>query len=273
MGTKLKMSRIIGIAALARSGKDTVASILLKHKDVTTYALADPLKIGCQVLFGLTDAETWDDSLKEKIIPHWGWSPRKFFQTVGTDWLRELNPEHWLLRANLALNQNETHDSAKAYYDLSDPKAPFRLAAQAIFGITQAEAWSPSLLECENQYWNMTPNQMINYLQDHAFSEFSNYNELRSKRLISLPSRVIPTHGKNDIVIIKDVRFENEADFIRCHNGIIWHIKRDKALKVISHSSEKGIKIKKGDIVINNNCSLEDLELAVKKEWEKFSYG
>lgn len=80
------MTKIIGIAAVARSGKDTVASMLLKHEGVATYALADPLKLGCQILFGLTDAETWHDDLKEKVIPHWGWSPRKIFQTVGTDY-------------------------------------------------------------------------------------------------------------------------------------------------------------------------------------------
>ena len=107
------MTQIIGLAAVARSGKDTVASMLLKHEGVTTYALADPLKIGCQILFGLTDAETWHDNIKEEVILHWGWSPRKFFQTVGTDWLRELNSDHWLLRANLAFNQYKTNEPDK----------------------------------------------------------------------------------------------------------------------------------------------------------------
>lgn len=267
------MSKIIGLAALARSGKDTVASILLEHKDVTTYALADPLKIGCQVLFGLTDAETWNDDVKEEEVLHWGWSPRRFFQTVGTDWLRELNSEHWLLRANLALNQNQITESDKAHIDFNDPKAPFRLAVQAIFGVSQEEAWNPSLLDIKNKYWDMTPNQMIDFLYDHAHSEFSNYDELRSKRPVAFSSRAIPAHGNNNIVIIKDVRFENEADFIRSHNGTIWHVKRDNAVKVLNHSSEKGIEIKNGDIVIDNNGSLDDLKLVVEKEWEKINRG
>lgn len=271
MGSKLRMTKVIGIAAIARSGKDTVASILLKHEDVTTYALADPLKIGCQILFGLTDAETWDDDLKEKIIPHWGWSPRKIFQTVGTDWLRELNSDHWLLRANLAFNQNETNKFDKLRIDFTDPKAPFRLAAQAIFGITQEEAWNPLLLENNHNYWDMTPNQMIEFLYSHAYLEFSNYGLLRSEIPLTLPSREIPAYGKDKIVVIKDVRFENEADFIRSHNGNIWHVKRDNAAKVISHSSERGIEIKQGDIVINNNGSLMDLELIIEEEWGKTS--
>ncbi|MER2298532.1 MAG: deoxynucleotide monophosphate kinase, partial [Pseudomonas sp.] len=48
------MPTIIGLAAVARSGKDTVASMLLEHPEVAAYALADPLKLGCQALFGLT---------------------------------------------------------------------------------------------------------------------------------------------------------------------------------------------------------------------------
>lgn len=266
------MSKIIGIAALARSGKDTVASMLLKHTGVTTYALADPLKIGCQVLFGLTDSETWDDNLKEKEISHWGWSPRRFFQTVGTDWLRKLNSEHWLQRADLALNYNISNDTTNSIIDLNDSTAPIKLAAQSIFGITQDEAWNPKLLKIKNEFWGMSPHQMFDFITSQVCSEFDNFNSLRSERPVALPSREIPTHGKNDIVIIKDVRFENEANFLRNHGGIIWHIKRDKALKVISHASEMGIKVKREDIIIHNNGSLEELELAVQNEWTKINY-
>lgn len=267
------MSRIIGIAALARSGKDTIASMLLEHKDVTTYALADPLKIGCQVLFGLTDAETWNDNLKEQPVSHWAWSPRRFFQTVGTEWFRELNSEHWLLRANLVLNQHTTNESDQSRIDLNDPKAPFKLAAQAFFGITQNEAWNLSLHNIKNTYWDMTPDQMINFLHDKVLSEFSSYHELRFKRPVTLPSRAIPTYANNNIVIIKDIRFENEADFIRSHHGSIWHVKRDNAIKVINHTSENGIEIKHGDIVIHNNGSIEDLRRVVEEEWRKIDYG
>ena len=47
----------------------------------------------------------------------------------------------------------------------------------------------------------------------------------------------------------------------------------DQALKVISHASEKGIEVKNKDVVIQNNGSLEELELAVQNEWNKFNFG
>lgn len=267
------MSKIIGIAALARSGKDTVASMLLKHNNVTTYALADPLKVGCQALFGLTDAETWDDDVKEQEIPHWGWSPRRFFQTVGTDWLRELNPKHWLLRADLALNHNITHDSNNSVIDFEDHKAPLKLAIEAIFGITQDEAWLPALANKKNRFWDLTPNEMLHFIDSKLSSSFDNYYSLRSQLPITSPTRKIFSHNRNDVVIIKDVRFENEAEFLRNLGGSIWHVKRQTAIKVLSHESEKGIKVETGDIIINNNSSLDDLELLVQKEWERLNIG
>lgn len=100
------MPTIIGLAAVARSGKDTVASMLMEHPEVATYALADPLKAGCQAIFGLSDAEAWSDEAKEKTIDLWGLSPRQLFQRAGTEWLRDHNADHWLLRADRQLNQD-----------------------------------------------------------------------------------------------------------------------------------------------------------------------
>ena len=105
------MKTIIGLAALARSGKDTVAGMLLQHRNVAAFALADPLKSGCQALFGLSSEEAWCDTIKEEVIEPWGLSPRQMFQTVGTEWMRNHNPEHWLMRADKQLNHTNIDQS------------------------------------------------------------------------------------------------------------------------------------------------------------------
>ena len=59
-------------------------------------------------------------------------------------------------------------------------------------------------------------------------------------------------------VVVSDVRFENEAEFIRLNSGTIIHIQRDTAEAVRSHTSEAGIKFMIGkDLLINNNSSLD----------------
>lgn len=265
------LRKIIGIAAPARSGKDTVASILLQHKNIISYALADPLKIGCQVLFGLTDAEAWDDNIKEQTIPLWGCSPRKLFQLVGTEWMRELTPDHWLKRSEHAFNPPGTHAINPIPPQLQDIKAPFKLSAKAFFGLSEQQTWDKDYCTIRDNFWDMTPEQMFDLLESLSIQHFPEYYQQRAQRGISQPSREIPHFGKNETIIIKDIRFENEAAFIRKQNGQLWHVVRDNAEKVNAHSSELGITFNGKDIVIDNNGTLEQLTIAVEKKWQSFS--
>ncbi|MDN6857250.1 deoxynucleotide monophosphate kinase [Pseudomonas sp. CAN2814] len=59
--------------------------------------------------------------------------------------------------------------------------------------------------------------------------------------------------------VISDVRFENEADWIRAKGGIVVHLHRPDAPGVAAHSSESGIAVFDNDLVIHNDGTLEDL--------------
>jgi hypothetical protein len=262
------LKKIIGIAAPARSGKDTVAAVLLRHPHVAAYALADPLKIGCQALFGLSDAETWQDAAKENAIPLWAHSPRQFFQHVGTDWMRAYNPEHWLLRAELAINPPAYRRCRQpCSARLHEANAPFKLAAQAFFELSGRQTWDPEAATIMDNYWNLTPLQMFTLIESLALRDFPDYYRRRAERPVVMPSRGAAVLDGAEVIIIKDIRFENEADFLRRHNGVIWHIVRDKAEKVNAHASEQGIQMAAHDVVIPNNGTLADLIDCVKREW------
>lgn len=62
-------------------------------------------------------------------------------------------------------------------------------------------------------------------------------------------------------IVIPDVRFENEATWIRANGGRIWHILRPDAPVVEAHSSEAGIAydLAGGDALIHNGGTLERL--------------
>ncbi|MGF6153860.1 deoxynucleotide monophosphate kinase [Pseudomonas fluorescens] len=268
------MPTIIGLAAIARSGKDTVASMLLEHGDVAAYALADPLKLGCQSLFGLTDEETWSDDLKEKQIPLWGMSPRQMFQRVGTEFLRDHNPDHWLLRADRHLNHPKPESRLPSTRELDQPSSSIGtavesiwLAVQSIWGLSHQQTFETKSRDISDPYWSLTPNEMYSVLEHYLRKYFPNYEEVRNKLPLQLPTRSLtPTEGKSKF-IIKDIRFENEADFWRSHNGVIWHIIRHNATKVNAHTSEAGIKVQQGDTIIENNGTLEELRLKVDLAW------
>lgn len=261
------MPTIIGLAAVARSGKDTVASMLLEHSGVAAYALADPLKAGCQALFGLTDEQAWSDDFKEKTIQLWGLSPRQMFQRMGTEWLRDHNPDHWLLRADRQLNHPNTDTRPPLPEDLISPSSSIWLAVQMIWGLSYAETWQPDQRDQVDPFWSLTPNQMFSILSSYVQRDFPDHATTRAQRPITATStKLLDTTGKH-IFVIKDIRYENEASFWRKHNGIIWHITRNSAMKVHSHSSELGIKVATPDKLIENNGTIEELRKKVDEAW------
>jgi len=70
---------------------------------------------------------------------------------------------------------------------------------------------------------------------------------------------------KPEYIVIPDVRFENEAEWIRKQGGIVWHLDRPDVVKVRDHISEAGVSVDKGDPLISNKGSLGDLYKVVEK--------
>lgn len=60
--------------------------------------------------------------------------------------------------------------------------------------------------------------------------------------------------------VVSDVRFDNEAEWIRDNGGYIIKTKRGMGVSVEGHSSENGINPALIDVVVNNNGTLESLE-------------
>lgn len=259
---------IIGLAALARSGKDTVASMLLTQAEVAAFALADPLKVGCQALFGLSDEQTWDDTLKEQKIDRWNRSPREFFQQVGTEWMRNHNPDHWLQRADREINPPRDDSAWSGTANLSAADAPLRLAAQAFFDFSDAQIWDAGHYSQIDPSWNISPQDAVALIERHALAFDPDYTAKRAQLPLTPLKRRPPLPASASTIIIKDIRFENEAQYLREHHGVIWHITRPNLQRVNAHSSELGVARQPGDVLIVNDGSLEQLQAVVMQAWQ-----
>lgn len=66
-----------------------------------------------------------------------------------------------------------------------------------------------------------------------------------------------------DKVVVSDVRFENEAEWIQTFKGQIWRIKRLGNTAVNEHVSETELDGYKVDQIFVNNGSVEDLEVLI----------
>lgn len=59
--------------------------------------------------------------------------------------------------------------------------------------------------------------------------------------------------------VISDLRFENEAAFVRDKGGLVIHLLRESAPGVNPHSSEAGISIHDNDFVVHNDETIEQM--------------
>ena len=100
---------LIGIHGPLESGKDTVAQTIIEVFPTfyKQYAFAWPIKKACQVMFGFTEADMNDRTLKERTHPVWGITPRKAMQLLGTEYGRNMiNVNMWVMRAMVEINKN-----------------------------------------------------------------------------------------------------------------------------------------------------------------------
>ena len=80
--------------------------------------------------------------------------------------------------------------------------------------------------------------------------------------------QVIQDLEPNIKYVITDVRFENEADFVKESNGKIWRVVRAGVEPVNSHISERDMDGYKVDMILKNEGTLEDLRTLVRSRME-----
>ena len=68
--------------------------------------------------------------------------------------------------------------------------------------------------------------------------------------------------------VVSDVRFLNEAAWVRQQGGVIWRVHRDLAGPVREHVSESEQDDIKPTLTIHNNGSLDDLRVTVREALE-----
>lgn len=87
---------VVGLTGLARSGKDSAASVLVDCFQFRRIAFADALKEGCAAMLGLPLHRMYEGD-REAILPEWGFSIRSFLQRMGTECVRtEFGDDFWI---------------------------------------------------------------------------------------------------------------------------------------------------------------------------------
>lgn len=112
------MTKIIAFAGRKQSGKSTCASFIANQfvgsiaGNVKIYNFADPLKLMCKDIFGLTYEQCYgtDNQKNELVDCHWEGkqlTAREVMQLVGTDMFRALQRNVW---ANATIRKIKTEN-------------------------------------------------------------------------------------------------------------------------------------------------------------------
>ena len=94
-----KMANLVGLGFQKRSGKDTVADILVENFGYVKLSFADLLKEGVNLWHGWDERHGWGE-LKEVVDEYWGYTPRYAYQFIGTDCIRNVHMQNfWVMAA------------------------------------------------------------------------------------------------------------------------------------------------------------------------------
>jgi hypothetical protein len=96
--------QIIGLTGLPRSGKDTVGLHMMTNFNFARMAFAAPLKDAAAILLNRSVGEMNGVGFdREAILPEWGFSTRRFLQWFGTEGLRSFDPDFWVKRLEVEM--------------------------------------------------------------------------------------------------------------------------------------------------------------------------
>lgn len=126
----------------------------------------------------------------------------------------------------------------------------------------------PLGIDCTDPYWTANKEAIIpslgvslRYLMQTLGTEWGR-ELIHGDLWVILAKSTALTHGPG--MVVPDVRFENEAEWIRAIGGKIIHLERANRQQVKAHTSEQGIVRRDEDIVISNNGSLHDLQQTIQ---------
>jgi len=131
---------------------------------------------------------------------------------------------------------------------LSPFARPLKITSEAIFGKAK---WYGTDAEkaMELPYWHnllgekySSVRRILQTLGTDVFRAIHPQIWIEAQRMY------LQQQGSLDIVIIDDVRFENEADFVRKGNGQLIHVVRMGVSSQDKHASEAGVKVSDNDL-------------------------
>lgn len=156
---------------------------------------------------------------------------------------------------------------------------PLKQACAAAFGIPIENFQDSELKELVDGNWNVSPRKIAQFVGTEMFRDMipaliphvgTNFWVVRMAALITgrISTPEGATYDQEDTIVIPDLRFQNEYEYVSDNGGLIIHLTRDNiptTVGILGHSSEAGIIFDDTVYHITNNGSKEDLYAQVEE--------
>lgn len=131
-------------------------------------------------------------------------------------------------------------------------------ACVEIFGLSPEQVWCDEKEEPDT-YWNTTPRNLLQYFGTEVMREGFG-KDIWIKSLGRSLDNDLPSKA-----VITDVRFDNEAEFVRGRGGIIINVTRTNgpSIATANHASEAGISPHLVDYTVTNDGTIDELRKAI----------
>jgi len=141
-------------------------------------------------------------------------------------------------------------------YALADP---LKEACSVAFGIPLHKFYEAEFKETIDEFWQLSPREIAQRFGTECMREQFREDFWLKRALFELED--VAYNEDRDYFVIPDIRFENEADWIRERGGELWHVVRPSIGEgvVRAHASEAGVDAKNEDIVFFNDGDLDHL--------------
>jgi hypothetical protein len=148
---------------------------------------------------------------------------------------------------------------------------PLKDAARIIFGLSHVQMHG-SLKETVDERWGKSPRELLQLLGTEVARSIDEDVWVKSAGI-----QLRNTWGASDrtLVVVTDVRFLNEADFIKKHQGLLVRIQRgpqQMGLWEDPHQSEMELEDIVPDLIVHNDGSLADLSGAAARAFSLVSH-
>lgn len=136
---------------------------------------------------------------------------------------------------------------------------PLKLGCKYLFGFTDEQLYDTKQKEQIDYTWKKSPREILQWLGTDVLKKNINDDFF----LIHMKKRI--EQSKSNLIIITDLRFDNEAELIKELGGIIIKLVRNTTTTEHTiHSSEQGISQKFVDYEIINNSTLDDFQQSLQ---------